>query len=120
MDYVVSRRQIKDLAFKYFDRIWGDVLPKVGKNYTYVFADSTGRGRIGFNKSIQYDRAYLILEDDVANFLNILPIEKKDFATLFTNWMNQKFGLGDVKRITAVPQERLAHMNLCVPPYCRK
>jgi hypothetical protein len=80
MDYVVSRRQIKDLAFKYFDRIWGDVLPKVGKNYTYVFADSTGRGRIGFNKSIQYDRAYLILEDDC---FPTLDFQKLYFFRLF-------------------------------------
>ncbi len=119
MDYLVRRKQIKDISYKYFDKIFGDILPKVGKNYSYVFVDSTGRGRVGYNKTIHFGRVYLILDEDVDNFMKVIPLSKKDFASLFTGWMNEKFSLGEVNRMTTVPQERLAHINLCVPPYCR-
>jgi|694.fasta_scaffold14195_7 hypothetical protein len=118
MDYVVSRRQIKNLAFKYFDKIFGDIKPKVGKNYSYVFVDSRNQGRVGYNKTIHFGRVYLVLDEDYENFIKIIPVSKQDFARLFTTWMNDKFAIGEVNRLTTVPRERLEHLNLCVQPYC--
>lgn len=117
--YVISRRQLKNLAFKYFDKMWGDILPKFGKNYTYVFADSQNKGRIGYHKSIHFGKVYFVLDEDYDTFLGIIPVSKQDFAKLVTNWMNEKFALGEVNRLTVVPQERLEHMGQCVQPYCK-
>jgi len=111
MEVVVTSEQIRRLALKLLERIYGKLRKYKGLTYDEIFADENGNPRIAVNHKIFESPVVLITKADFDLFTSVMPLEPNEFGYFFKEWFKENYFPMEFKGLTTTSPSKMDFVN---------